>query len=213
MNLPIYSGLACLRETDPLKRVSEAKLPRETLSVSMIEGMAKRDSTGTEIQVLTFTPNEDAVVPDGWEILSVDHDRQMAVTRVTVKRPYDKERSDRERGERAGAPVSPTYPQTAGAVPEPPAPPSTSYAWGSIDTTKVQNIEDVKRLGPTIAEQEAAGMPQEAKDQTEVATEIQSDAVDKSADPAHTADKPVDKADKAELKDAAQSPAQGDLKL
>lgn len=166
--------------------------------------MAKQ---GTEIRVLTFAPNEDAVVPDGWDILSVDHDRQMAVTRVTVSRPYDKARNDKERADAVGPPAAPSYPQPAGAVPAPPTDPSTSYPWGTLDVTKVQNVEEVKKAGPTIAEQEAAGMPQEAKDATEVASEVNRDAVEESADPAHTIEHPVDSANKEEAADAAQSQA------
>lgn len=174
------------------------------LGVSTIKGMAKK---GTEIRVLTFTPNEDSVVPEGWDILSVDHDRQMAVTRVTVSRPYDEERSAKEKQEAVGPPAAPTYPQPAGAVPAPPTDPSTSYTWGSLDVTKVQNIEDVKRVGPTIAEQEAAGLPQEEKDATEVASELNRDALEDSAEPAHTPEHPVDSASKEEAASAAQSDA------
>lgn len=181
--------------------------------VSIIQSMSKSTKNqGTEIKTLTFTPNEDAVVPDGWDILSVDHDRQMAVTRVTVSRPYSKEQSDAEKAELAGPAATPTYPQTAGAVPTPPVDPSTSYTWGTLDTTKVQNVEDVKRVGPTIAEQEAAGKPQEEKDATEVASELNADALDESAEPAHTADNPVDKASEAEAKAASQSKASADAK-
>lgn len=170
-------------------------------AVSTIKSMASKE--GTEVKVFTYNHSEDAVVPDGWTIESVDHDRQMAVTRVTATRPYDRKRSEKEREEAAGPPATPTYPQPAGAVPEGETPPSNNFAWGSIDTTKVQNLEDLKRLTPTIAAQEAAGklspedaekkdVPQEAaKDTTEVATEKQSEANAESADAKNKADSPA----------------------
>lgn len=156
--------------------------------------MSAKDS-GTQIQVRTFTHAEDAVIPADEEIVSVEYDRTMSVTRVTTSRPYDAERSAKEREEATGGSVAtPTYPQPAGAVPEGASPPSTSYSWGSIDNTKVQNLEDLKSLPPTIAEQEAAGKPspeeaakkdlpvEAAKDETEIATEKQAEANAESAD-------------------------------
>lgn len=118
--------------------------------------MAKKDSAGTEVRVFTYTHSEDAVVPDGWDIVTIDHDRQMAVTRVTATRPYDAKRSQEEKDAAAGGPATPSYPQTAGAAPAPAEPPVTSFAWGSIDTSKVQNQETVAQLPASIAAQEAA---------------------------------------------------------
>lgn len=167
--------------------------------------------SGTEVKTYTFTPSDDAVVPTDEEIVSVDHDRTMGVTRITTKRAYDAERSAEERAAREGPAATPTYPQPAGAVATPPAEPSTSYVWGTLDTTKVQNLEEVKRQGPTIAEQEAAGKPQEEKDATEVASEVQTAANEQSAEPAHTADQPVDTPSEDEAAAAAKSKASSDL--
>lgn len=187
-----------------------------TRQVSIIQSMAKeKDSarkdasakSGTEVRTLTFSANDDVVIPKDEEILNVEHDRQMGVTRVTTKRDYDEKRSADERAAREGPPATPTYPQPAGGIEAPAVDPSTSYVWGTLDTTKVQNVEAVKQAGPTIAEQESAGMPQEAKDETEVATELQTDANADSAEPAHSPDHPVDSPSKEEAAAAAQSPA------
>lgn len=105
------------------------------------------DNSGTELKTFSFIASEDAVVPDGWEIVSVNHDRLQGTTNVVAKRPYDKERAAKERAEVAGdSAVTPTYPQTAGAVNAPAQPPVTSFPWGSIDTSKVQNIDTIKQL-------------------------------------------------------------------
>lgn len=176
---------------------------------SIIQSMASKSSKeGTQVKVFTYAANEDAVVPDGWEIVSVEHDRSMAVTRVVAQRPYDKSQADEEREENAPAPASPSYPQTPGAVPvlntDLTAPP-TSYTWGSIDTTKVQNLPDLDKLPPPIAVQEAALKQNEEKDATEVTGEVQAAANEESAEPAHTPDKPADKLESDSAEEAKGS--------
>lgn len=173
--------------------------------------MAENEKSGTQIQVRTYTANEDIVVPDGESIVSVDHDRTMAVTRVVTSRPYDPEQAQADRDAAAGPAASPTYPQPTGGLPERAPDPSTSYEWGTIDVTKVQNVEAVKNAGPTIAEQEAASKPQAEKDQTEVASELNRAALDNSADPDPNADNPVDSATKEQAAATAQSPAQAEV--
>jgi hypothetical protein len=199
-NISTYSELALLSEVDSRKRVS------------IIQPMAKKDSNaGTQIQVRTYTANEDIVVPDDESIVSVDHDRSMAVTRVVTSRPYDAEQAQADRDAAAGPSASPTYPQPTGGVPERASDPSTSYEWGTLDVTKVQNVEAVKNAGPTIAEKEAAGKAQAEKDQTEVASELNTDALANSADPNPTPENPVDSANKEEAAAASQSPAQAEV--
>lgn len=159
--------------------------------------MASKKDSGTEVRVLTFGASEDAIVPSGWDIVSVEHDRSMAVTRVVVSRPHDPDAAAKEKEEAAAdsATATPSYPQASGAAPAPDtdltAPP-TSYTWGTLDTTKVQNLPDLDRVGPPLAVQEAAGKPDEAKDQTEKTGEVQEAANAESADKEHTADNPVD---------------------
>lgn len=157
--------------------------------------MASKKNSGTEVRVLTYGASEDAIVPSGWDIVSVEHDRSMAVTRVVVSRPYDEDALAKEKEEAAGDAATATYPQPAGAAPAPAtdltAPP-TSYTWGTLDTTKVQNLPDLERVGPPLAVQEAAGKPDEAKDQTEKTGEVQEAANAESADKEHTADNQVD---------------------
>lgn len=206
-----YSAYALLKESDC----------KVAPPLSIIESMASKDSKskssgtssndGTQVLVHTFTANEDAVIPNDEEIVHVEHDRQMAVTRVVTKRTYDAKQAQADRDAASGPTATPTYPQTAGGVPEPASDPSTSYPWGTLDTTKVQNLEEVEKAGPTIAERESAGKPQENKDETEVATEIQAAANEESAEPDPTPDKPVDSPDENEARAAAQSPAQADL--
>ena len=117
--------------------------------VSNIQSMAtarKSKSEGTQILVHTFANNEDAVIPDGEEIVSVEYDRTMAVTRVTTSRPYDSEQAQAERDAAAGPGATPAYPQAAGAVSAPTAPPNTSYPWGSFDHTKAAHVEEAAAL-------------------------------------------------------------------
>lgn len=185
-----YAGT---RSSIGLRRLVSSSARFETHGVSTIRGVASKETkSGTEIQTRTYAHGEDVVIPSDEEIVNVEYDRTMAVTRVTTSRSYDEKRTADERAAREGPPATPTYPQPAGAVPEPPAAPSTSFTWGSIDTTKVQNMDDLKRLPPTIAEQEAEkkldpdeaakkDLPAEAaKDATEIASEEQAEANKKS---------------------------------
>lgn len=147
-NISIRSELAWVPELNSVYRTS------------IIQSVAKKaDSTpnGIEVRVFTFAANEDAVVPDGWEIVSVDHDRQMAVTRVVAKQPYDEEAARERREAAAGAGVTPTYPQVAGAVTPAAEPPNNSFPWGTIDTTKVQNLEAVKSIPNTMLPEGLSG--------------------------------------------------------
>jgi hypothetical protein len=132
-------------------------------------------TSGTEVRVFSFAANEDAVVPDGWEIVSVEYDRQMGLTRVVAKQPYDEQAAEERRAAAAGPAATPTYPQTAGAVTPAAEPPNNSFPWGTIDTTKVQNLETVKSIPNTLLPEglsgehqgltgDPAGVPAEAVD-------------------------------------------------
>jgi len=150
----IVSKVAHYLEEDFFYRVSIFRSMAQDSKNAPSKDSASKDN-GTEVRVHSFSANEDAVVPSDEEIVSVEHDRQMGITRVVTKRSYDAERSAKEKADAAGPPATPTYPQTAGAVNAPPEPPVTSFAWGSIDTSKVQNAPTVAAMPPTIAAQEA----------------------------------------------------------
>src|SRR4051812_36924282 len=70
----------------------------ETHRVSTITEVASKDSnSGTEIRTQTFAHAEDVVIPSDEEVINVEYDRQMGVTRVTTSRAYDADRTAKER--------------------------------------------------------------------------------------------------------------------
>jgi hypothetical protein len=196
--ITIYTELAWLHELDPFKRVS------------IIQGVASKDSnSGTEIRTQTFAHAEDVVIPSDEEVINVEYDRQMGVTRVTTSRAYDADRTAKERADRATPPAT-VYPQPAGAVPAPPEPPVTAFAWGSIDTSKVQNQATVAGLAPTIAAQEAntaqAPRPEALLDEVKAHEGVDSDKsyYDAAAEPSNLDDSETLKA-AAELGEDSKS--------
>lgn len=110
--------------------------------------MASENTSANSNELITrsYPAGESIVIPADEEIVNVSHDRTAGLTTVVTKAAYSEDRAREREEAAAGGVATPQYPQPAGAVSAPAAPPNNHFPWGSIDTTKVQNLEAVKNI-------------------------------------------------------------------